>query len=125
MRIQLRGFLVVQIMEACGFFYWYDPPICPRGRQVLPKLVDKVSNLEEMVTEIARLKEDVQTYRRRQKWITYSTSSLLMVAAGVDFLLVDALCGGYCCCPCCPPVDVSPDIASDLNPMKVCRVLTY
>mgnify|MGYP003703314369 CR=1 FL=1 len=54
---------------ACGFFYWYDPPTCPRGRQVLPKLVDKVASLEEIVTKIVRLKEDVQTYRRRQKLI--------------------------------------------------------
>ena len=58
-----------QKKRACGFFYWYDPPTCPHGRQVLPKLEDKVASLEEMVTEIARLEENVQTYRRRQKWI--------------------------------------------------------
>ncbi|KAI7993749.1 hypothetical protein LOK49_LG11G00660 [Camellia lanceoleosa] len=34
---------------ACGFFSWYDPPTFPRGRQVLPKLVDKVAALEECV----------------------------------------------------------------------------
>ncbi|KAL7160891.1 hypothetical protein ACSBR2_041519 [Camellia fascicularis] len=27
---------------ACGFFYWYDPPTCPRGRQLLPKLVTRL-----------------------------------------------------------------------------------
>ncbi|KAI8019735.1 hypothetical protein LOK49_LG04G01831 [Camellia lanceoleosa] len=72
---------------ACGFFYWYDPPTCPRGRQVLPKLVDKVASLEEMVTEIARLKEDVQTYHRRQKWIV---SGLIVAVIVIGMLTVSS-----------------------------------
>ncbi|KAI8025352.1 hypothetical protein LOK49_LG02G00500 [Camellia lanceoleosa] len=44
---------------ACGFFSWYDPPTCAYGRQVLPKLVNKVAALEEFVNEVARLEDAV------------------------------------------------------------------
>ncbi|CAL5392509.1 unnamed protein product [Camellia sinensis] len=74
--------------RACGLFYCYDPPTCPRGRQVFPKLVDEVASLEEMVTQIARLKEDVQTYRRRQKLIVGGLIVTVIVIGMLEYRLV-------------------------------------
>ncbi|XP_028082123.1 uncharacterized protein LOC114283498 [Camellia sinensis] len=64
---------------ACGFFSWYDPPTCARGRQVFPKLVDKVAALEEFVNEVARLEDVVQRYRTRQKWLVITLISIMLL----------------------------------------------
>ncbi|GMP68527.1 hypothetical protein CsSME_00028122 [Camellia sinensis var. sinensis] len=41
----------------CGYFEWVNPPMCQRGREVLPKMVAKMNRLEK---ELARS-------RRREK----------------------------------------------------------
>ncbi|KAF5960209.1 hypothetical protein HYC85_001418 [Camellia sinensis] len=35
----------------CGYFEWVDPPMCQRGREVLPRMVAKMNRLEN---ELAR-----------------------------------------------------------------------
>ncbi|PIN17286.1 DNA-(apurinic or apyrimidinic site) lyase [Handroanthus impetiginosus] len=38
----------------CGFFMWVDPPMCPRGRAIIPGLLRKLKARDE---EIASLKK--------------------------------------------------------------------
>ena len=35
--------------NGCGFFRWYDPPICPRSKIIIPGLVRKIHELESQV----------------------------------------------------------------------------
>ena len=38
----------------CGFFVWYDPPMCHRSKQVIPGLLRKLTRLENEVTNTKR-----------------------------------------------------------------------
>ncbi|GMP39033.1 hypothetical protein CsSME_00010033 [Camellia sinensis var. sinensis] len=31
----------------CGYFEWVDPPMCQRGKEVLPRMVAKMNRLEK------------------------------------------------------------------------------
>ncbi|XP_031093055.1 uncharacterized protein LOC115997606 [Ipomoea triloba] len=40
-------------MHSCGFFAWFDPPMCLRSKKIIPELLKRVNRNEE---EIERLK---------------------------------------------------------------------
>ncbi|KAF5945490.1 hypothetical protein HYC85_015718 [Camellia sinensis] len=71
--------LYCHVDATCGYFEWVDPPMCQRGREVLPKMVTKMNKLEK---ELARS-------RRREKmfckalfgtWAGFCTMEELLLA---------------------------------------------
>uniref|UniRef100_A0A5B7ACY3 GRF-type domain-containing protein n=1 Tax=Davidia involucrata TaxID=16924 RepID=A0A5B7ACY3_DAVIN len=50
--------------SGCGFFNWYDPPICNRARQVIPGLLRSMTRLE---IEVSRLQNQVSRLRAKEK----------------------------------------------------------
>ncbi|KAB1202380.1 hypothetical protein CJ030_MR8G020177 [Morella rubra] len=37
--------------SSCGYFQWFDPPTCPRGKEVLLPLIKKMKKMEEAARE--------------------------------------------------------------------------
>ena len=37
--------------NGCGFFCWYDPPICERSKKVIPGLLRRIRELESRVED--------------------------------------------------------------------------
>ena len=37
--------------NGCGFFRWYDPPICARSKKVIPGLLRRIRDLESRVED--------------------------------------------------------------------------
>ena len=36
-------------VDTCGYFEWVDPPLCPRARELLHRLSQKLKHLEREV----------------------------------------------------------------------------
>ena len=54
---------ILQGNGGCNYFGWYDPPICARGRQIIPGLLKRVDLLEKKVEAVKR--------RERKLWISF------------------------------------------------------
>ena len=38
---------------SCGFITWYDPEMCPRSTQIIPRLLNSMNNLQATVNQQA------------------------------------------------------------------------
>ncbi|CAL5343274.1 unnamed protein product [Camellia sinensis] len=67
----------------CGYFEWVDPPMCQRGREVLPKMVAKMNRLENELAR-SRRRENMFCKALFGTWVFYFIMTMFWVKfAGV------------------------------------------
>ncbi|GJV79294.1 phox homologous domain-containing protein, partial [Tanacetum coccineum] len=76
---------------SCDFFYWYDPPICARARNIIPGLL-RVRNQQAMaITQLEASLATMAAGRQRLRMILIITFCLWLYLVGVFFALCDPL----------------------------------
>ncbi|KAK4412538.1 hypothetical protein Salat_2900900 [Sesamum alatum] len=67
----------------CGTFQWVDPPMCRRSKEVIPGLLNRISQYESEVKRanerVGEMQEVVRHHQHRLRWALVSWTLTVMI----------------------------------------------